>query len=233
VDPVQPDSMPLVPAQLVPAQLVSVQAGRVRQLGDAAAADRMDRPWSTGIFKTPVTGRARVTALGLDGDEQANTVDHGGPDKALLAYSVENLAAWADVLGDVPPGGFGENLTLRGLDETTVCIGDELRIGGTILQCSQPRQPCWKLDRRWRRRDLSAQVIENGRSGWYLRVVEPGELGAGDTVELLGRPNPDWPVARAARIMHRVDRDPRAAADLAALPQLSSSWRDTLLARSR
>jgi MOSC domain-containing protein YiiM len=102
-----------------------------------------------------------------------------------------------------------------------------------LVECSQPRQPCWKLDRRWRQRDLSARVIETGRSGWYLRVLEPGEVGAGDDVDLVARPNPDWSVARAARIMHRMERDPRAAAQLAALPQLSTAWRDTLIARSR
>jgi MOSC domain-containing protein YiiM len=80
---------------------------------------------------------------------------------------------------------------------------------------------------------LSARVIETGRSGWYLRVLEPGEVGAGDDVELVDRPNPDWSVARAARIMHRMERDPRAAGQLAALPQLSSAWRETLVARSR
>ena len=215
------------------AHLVSVQVGRVRQLGTAGAANLMDRPWSSGIFKETVTGRRRATPLGLEGDEQADKVDHGGPDKALLAYSAENLASWRDVLGEVPPGGFGENLTISGYDETTVCIGDRFRVGDALVECTQPRQPCWKLDRRWRQRDLSARVVENGRSGWYLRVVEPGEVGAGDPVERVDQPNPDWSVARAARIMHRMERDPRSAAQLASLPQLSDAWRHTLVARAR
>jgi MOSC domain-containing protein YiiM len=148
-------------------------------------------------------------------------------------YSADNLARWKDLLGDVPPGGFGENLSVTELDETTVCIGDRFRIGDVLVECSQPRQPCWKLDRRWNRRDLSARVIESGRSGWYVRVLEPGTVGAGDGVELIDRPHPRWPVVRAARIMHRMDPDVRAAAELAAIPQLASSWRDTLVARAR
>ena len=214
-------------------RVVSVQIGAVRELGTVGAAKRMDRPWSSAIFKEPVSGRRFATALGLDGDEQANTVDHGGPDKALLAYSDENRATWADLLGEVPPGGFGENLTISGLDETTVCIGDRFRIGDALVECSQPRQPCWKLDNRWRQRDLSTRVVETGRSGWYLRVLEPGEIGAGDDVELTEHPNPEWSVARAARIMHRLERDARVAAQLAALPELSATWRETLLARAR
>jgi MOSC domain-containing protein YiiM len=217
----------------VSAVVASVQVGRARDLGVVGAADLMDRPWRTGIWKTPVDGPVMLRSDGVDGDEQADLVNHGGPDKAVLAYSAHNLALWGDVLGDVPAGGFGENLTIDGLDETVVCIGDRFRIGEVLAECSQARQPCWKLDRRWRRRDLTARVIETGRSGWYLRVLEPGFVAAGDSADLVDRPNPGWPVARAARIMHRMDPDVRAAAELAALPQLSASWRDALQARYR
>jgi MOSC domain-containing protein YiiM len=216
---------------VVSATLVSLQVGPVVDRGTHGAADLMDRPWRSGIVKEPVDGRRAVGVLGLEGDEQADLVNHGGPDKALLVYSVENLARWRDVLGDVHPGGFGENLSVSGLDETIACIGDRYRIGESVVEVSQPRQPCWKLDRRWRRRDLSARVIASGWSGWYVRVLEPGTMGAGDAVELVDRPHPGWPIARAARIMHRVDSDPRAAAELASLPELAPSWRATLQAR--
>ncbi len=215
------------------ATVVSVQVGLATDRGTPGAADVMDRPWRSGIVKEPVDGRVPVGPLGVTGDEQADLVSHGGPEKAVLLYNAENLVRWLDVLGPVPPGGFGENLTVTELDETNVCIGDRFRIGDVLVECSQPRQPCWKLDRRWRRRDLSARVIENGRSGWYVRVLEPGTVGAGDVMELVDRPNPRWPVVRAARIMHRMDPDEQAAAELAAVPQLASSWRETLVARSR
>jgi MOSC domain-containing protein YiiM len=215
------------------ATVVSVQVGAVRELGHAGASTVMDRAWRSGIFKAPVADRRLVTALGIDGDEQADLVSHGGPDKAVLAYSAENLTAWADLLGEVGPGGFGENLTISGLDETTVCIGDRYRIGDVLVECSQPRQPCWKLDRKWRRRDLGARVIETGRSGWYYRVIETGFVGAGDDVVLVARPHAAWPVVRAARIMHRMDTDTQAARELATLAELPESWRDALAARDR
>jgi MOSC domain-containing protein YiiM len=213
--------------------VVSVQIGPAVERGTRGARELFDREWRSAIVKQPVDGPVRVTSAGIDGDEHADTVNHGGVDKALLAYSAENLASWAPLLGEVPAGGFGENLTVSGLDETEVCIGDRFTIGAVVVECSQPRQPCWKLDRRWRRRDLSARVIENGHSGWYLRVLEPGVLAAGVAVTLVDRPHPGWPVARAARIMHRVDGDADAAAELAAIPQLARSWRETLSARAR
>jgi MOSC domain-containing protein YiiM len=213
--------------------VVSVQVGRVRELGRVGAPDVMDRPWRSGIFKEPVEGRLLAAGEGFEGDEQADLVNHGGLDKALLAYSAENLARWRDVLGELRPGAFGENVTISGLDETSVCIGDLFRLGDALVECSQPRQPCWKLDRKLRRRDLGARVVETGRSGWYLRVLEPGLVGAGDAVVLADRPHPRWPVARAARIMHRVDGDARDAAELAAIPELAASWRETLAARTR
>ncbi|HEX7095618.1 MAG TPA: MOSC domain-containing protein [Acidimicrobiales bacterium] len=213
--------------------VVSVQAGRVQVLDAPARGDRMPREWTSAIFKSTVEGRRAVRTTGLDGDEQADLVNHGGPDKALLAYSAENLASWHDLLGPVPNGGFGENLTISGQDETTVCLGDRYRIGEVLVECSQPRQPCWKLDRRWNRRDLSARVMMTGRTGWYLRVLELGTVGAGDAVELVERPNPAWPVVRVARIMLRMEHDPRAEQELVALPELSAAWRDRLLARLR
>jgi MOSC domain-containing protein YiiM len=213
-------------------RLLSVQAGVVRDLGRAGAASVMDRPWSSAIVKEPVTGRRRVGRLGLEGDEQADQVNHGGADKALLAYGAENLATWEPILGVVPPpGGFGENLTISGLDERSVCIGDRFRIGTVMLECSQPRQPCWKLGRRWRRGDLPKHVNETGRSGWYLRVLVEGELGEGDVVERLDSPHPEWSVTRASRVMNEVEGGARAIAALASLPELSSAWRETLDAR--
>jgi MOSC domain-containing protein YiiM len=213
-------------------ELVSLQVGVVRDLGRVGAPRIMDRPWTSAIVKERVAGRRHVGLLGVDGDEQADLVSHGGADKALLAYGAENLARWEAVLGELPPGGgFGENLTIRDLDETRVCIGDRYRIGTALLECSQPRQPCWKLGRRWRRADLPQHVIATGRTGWYLRVLEPGELGEGDAVELVARPHADWPVARASRVMHELDTEPGAVAELLALPELSGSWRATLAAR--
>jgi MOSC domain-containing protein YiiM len=213
--------------------IVSLQTARPATYVHAGHADGNKSTWTTAFFKTPVAGPVRVNPLGLDGDEQADQENHGGPDKAVLAYSADHYAYWRARLSlpDMPHGGFGENLTISGLDETTVCIGDTWRAGDVVLQVTQPRQPCWKMSRRWQIADLARQVIANGQSGWYLRVLAAGELSPDTPIELVARPHPNWPVARASDLMHHRKDDLAAAAELAALPELSAAWKAALESR--
>ncbi len=213
--------------------LVSISVSRVRSLGTAGAADAMDRPWTTGFFKEPVVGPVAFSALGAAGDEQADRVNHGGPDKAILAYSAEHYPAWRSELDlpELPFGAFGENLTVAGLSEADVCIGDRWRAGAVLFEVSQPRQPCWKLARRWRVKSLPASVVQTGRTGWYLRVLTDGELRADAELELIDRPNPAWTIRRANEIMYFLKSDAEESLALAAVPGLSASWRDGLRVR--
>ncbi|MBA4062298.1 MAG: MOSC domain-containing protein [Isosphaera sp.] len=215
------------------ARLVSIQVGLPRFHGTPGAADPHDRPWSTGFFKEPVAGPVRVGFTNLAGDGQADLANHGGVDKAVLAYAAGHYPGWRDELGmpDLPFGAFGENLTLSGLTEADVCVGDRWRVGPVLFEVSQPRQPCWKLARRWRVKDLPARVVATGRCGWYLRVLEEGEVVAGLAAELVGRPNPDWTVARAHRVMYFGKFDAAESGALAAVPELSLSWREELSGR--
>lgn len=209
--------------------ILSIQVGRPRQYGQAGAADPLERPWTSGIAKQPVSGRLRLTLTNLAGDEQADRENHGGPDKAVLAYAASHYPLWREELGrDLPFGAFGENLTVLGLDEETVCIGDVFSLGTARLEVSQPRQPCWKLARRWGIKDLTARVEATGRTGWYLRVLEAGEVAAGQSLHLLSRACPEWTVARATRAMRRREADPQLAAALAACPALAKTWREAL-----
>jgi MOSC domain-containing protein YiiM len=213
--------------------LASINVGRVEHLGFDGAAEWFDEPWTTGIFKRPVPGPIVVRLLGLEGDSQADRVNHGGPDKAICAYSVDHYEAWQRELGltDFAAGAFGENLSIQGLAEREVCIGDTWALGDLLLQISQPRQPCWKLCRRWNIPDLAKQVIQNGRSGWYLRVREEGELTAGMALELEARPRPQWTVARANHVLYHEPDNVVGMEELANLPELSHAWREELLER--
>lgn len=213
--------------------IVSVSVSRVRSLGTPGAADAMDRPWTTGFFKEPVLGSVALHRLGLTGDEQADRVNHGGPDKAVLAYSADHYDAWKHELNlpELPFGAFGENLSVAGSTEATVCIGDRWRSLHAEFEVTQPRQPCWKLARRWRIKTLPAMVVHTGRSGWYFRVITEASVEAGQELELVARPNPDWTVERANRVMYGNKENANAAAELAAVPGLSASWRDGLLSR--
>lgn len=213
--------------------IVSLQAARPATYLHQGHSDGKEQSWTTAFFKMPFVGPVLVGKLGLTGDEQADKENHGGPDKAILAYSADHYAYWRQHLGlpDMPHGGFGENLTIAGVDELSVCIGDTWRAGGVLVQVSQPRQPCWKMSRRWRIADLARQVIANGKSGWYLRVLEEGELSAGMPMDLVARHHADWTVARASELMHHRKGDLAAAEELASLPELSAAWKASLMQR--
>ncbi len=214
--------------------VVSIQVGLPQSLGTEGAPDPMDRPWSTGFFKDPIQGEIWLDWTNLAGDGQADLTNHGGPHKAVLAYAAEHYPYWRETLKlpDLPYGAFGENLTVQGQSEATVCIGDIYDLGEAQLQVSQPRQPCWKLSRRWRIRDLALQVQTGGRSGWYFRVLRPGQIQPGLDLILRERPFPEWTVAQANHIMHHELNNPEAAADLAQCPVLAPSWQQTLLKRA-
>ena len=153
--------------------------------------------------------------------------------RADSAYSADHYELWRRELGlDLPYGAFGENLTITGLTEESVHIGDVLDIGGTMFEVSQPRQPCWKLARRWRMHELPALVIQNGRSGWYLRVLNPGRIARGMPVTLVNRPNPEWPIARANEVLHHRQNDLALTRQLAGVPRLAHVWVEELLGRA-
>jgi MOSC domain-containing protein YiiM len=213
--------------------IVSIQVGQPTSYLHEGAVDGKKRQWTTAFFKTPVTSSVRVGWLGVAGDQQADRENHGGLDKAVLAYSADHYPYWRTHLNlpDMLQGGFGENLTIAGVDETGVCIGDRWRAANVLFEVSQPRQPCWKMGRRWRIVDLPKQVIQNGKSGWYLRVLEEGELVAGLPIELLSRPHPTWTIARASRLLYHENDDVVALEELANIPELSRAWREELLER--
>jgi len=221
-------------ANIPPATLHSIQVATPKDYGYEGAVDPHDKPWTTGFFKTPVEGPVYVGMTNLAGDGQADLKHHGGIDKAVLAYSADHYSMWREELDmpDLPHGAFGENLTIAGLQEKCVCIGDIFRIGAALFEVSQPRQPCWKLGRRWRRHELTGMVVQNGRTGWYFRVLEEGWIEPGMQVVLLERPNADWPIARANQILHHHRTDLPLTLALAEVPRLAGSWVEELRERA-
>ena len=216
------------------ATVVSLQVGHPRTVRPSEEPDSVDQAWTTGFFKEPRSGLVWLGRTNLDGDGQADLENHGGPEKAVNVYPAEHYPYWTQTMGlsDLQPGSFGENFTIEGLLETDVCIGDIFEIGESLVQVSQPRQPCWKLARRWRVKDLALRVQDTGRTGWYFRVLKEGRVQAGTSLVLVERHNPNWTVSAANKVMHHRIDDRQAAQNLADCIDLSSRWREKLKRRA-
>lgn len=160
------------------------------------------RTVESGIVKAPVPGRVRVEGVNVSGDRQADLSVHGGPDKAVYAYAVEDYRWWSAGLGvPLDPATFGENLTVSGVDVSGAVIGERWRVGSTLLEVAQPRLPCYKLGMRMGDPAFPARFVAANRPGAYLRIVEPGDVGAGDTVDVLDRPAHGVTVAEVSRAL--------------------------------
>ena len=185
----------------------------------------------SAIDKRAVEGRHAVGALGIAGDEQADLSVHGGPDKAIHHYPRDHYDWWAETIGYhallQDAGAFGENISTSGLTESAACIGDRYRLGSALVEISQGRQPCWKLGHRFGIATLPATVVTSRRGGWYYRVIEDGAVGAGDALELMERPLPDWSVERVFHLLigGAGKRKPAALRALAAMDLLAANWR--------
>lgn len=193
-----------------------------------AVAPLGDQGHRSGIAKTLAPGPWRIGRTGLSGDAQADGKHHGGPEKALHHYAFDHYPFWRDEREAAclaAPGAFGENLSTLGWTEETVCLGDIVRFGDALLQVSQGRQPCFKLNLRFGRRDMARRVQDTGRTGWYYRVLEEGAAREGDALDLIDRPCPGWPLERLTRLLYRDTRDRAGLEEMAALPLLTESWR--------
>lgn len=180
------------------ATLQSLQIGKIAPIGPDEVP--------SGIVKHPVDGPVELRGHQLVGDETADLTVHGGPDKAVYAYSADHYPVWASErpghAARLTPGVFGENLTIAGITEADLCIGDIHAIGTARLQVCQPRQPCFKFALRFEDATMPKAMVRSGRSGWYYRTIEEGVLQAGDSVALVDRPHPGLVFTRMVEIVN-------------------------------
>ncbi|HEY9654929.1 MAG TPA: MOSC domain-containing protein [Crinalium sp.] len=203
-------------------ELISVNVGLPRKVSWKG------KTVSTGIFKEPVSDRVMLRSLNLDGDGQADLTVHGGLDKAVYVYPFEHYAYWQSALPDtaLAPGSFGENFTTTGLREEELNIGDRFAIGSVKLMVTQPRMPCYKLGIRFGRPDMVKRFLDSRRTGFYFRVLQEGEVGAGDTLELVSRDDNNITVADITQLYVREEDNPELLHRAAQLEALPKSWRD-------
>ena len=200
------------------ARVASLRVGHVAPLGPERVA--------SAFLKSEMIGPLLAGALGLDGDQQADLSVHGGPEKAVYAYPSARYADWSAAFPDLASrfvaGAMGENLTIDGMIEDDLCVGDVHAIGGALLQVCQPRQPCFKLALALGEPRLAKHMVRTGHSGWYYRVLREGAIVASDAVVLAERPNPSFGFARLVTIVNRGGATVPELQALADMPGIAS-----------
>jgi ferredoxin-NADP reductase/MOSC domain-containing protein YiiM/ferredoxin len=186
----------------------------------------------TGVWKTPVTGRIFARRLNLDGDGQGDLHGHGGEQRALLVYQLDSYRYWANYLGrsDFVPGNFGENLTVEGLADNEVCIGDRFRIGGAVVEVSQPRDTCYRVGIRLNHPGFAALLVAHRRPGFYFRVIQEGEVGAGDSIEKLSDGPERMTVAEVDALLYSPEHKLEGLRRAVRIPALSLDWQGSMQA---
>lgn len=199
-------------------RVLSVNVGGVRHF------EYNGRPAKSAIWKSPVDGRVTARGVNLAGDDQADRDVHGGPDKAIYAYAIEDERWWETQIGrSLAYGEFGENLTTEGIEVNDALVGERWQVGTTVLEVAEPRVPCWRLAVRMNDKMFPRRFAEALRPGTYLRIVVEGELGPGDKIQVIERPDHDLTIRDVFRIYTR-DRD--EADRFSSVPQMSESWKN-------
>lgn len=199
------------------AKVLSVNVGHPREF------EYNGHPARSAIWKSPVSGRIVARGVNLDGDEQADRRAHGGPDKAVYAYAVEDALWWEQEIGRrFVFGEFGENLTIEGIEANDALVGERWEIGTAVFEVSEPRIPCWRLGVRMNDPLFPRRFAEAMRPGAYLRIVVEGSLGAGDEIRIIEKPDHGLTVRDVSRIY---TRDRNEVERLLVVPHLSESWR--------
>jgi MOSC domain-containing protein YiiM len=201
--------------------LLGLLTGRLAPLGAKAVP--------SGIAKTARSDGVALGLTGFAGDEQGDTVKHGGPEKAVHHYPHDHYEAWKAELDGTEllqrPGAFGENLSTQGLTEVDVAVGDVFRLGSAVVEVSQGRQPCWKLNERFGQPTVAKSVQTSGRTGWYYRVIETGWVAPDDRLVLIDRRTPEWTIRQIWHYFYIDRMNVEALARLADLSPLAESWR--------
>lgn len=208
-------------------KIVSINVGRPREVLWKGMTVQ------TGIFKEPVDGPVHIEHLNLAGDAQADLTVHGGKDKAIYAYPTAHYEYWRRELPETAFswGMFGENLTTEGLSEESLFIGDQLKVGEAVLTVTQPRVPCYKLELRFGRDDVIKRFLWSGRSGFYFAVVEPGDVRAGNEIEIIERDKNGVSVADINRLFMGQTVDPELRERAMKIDALPRIWKKHLLQR--
>ncbi len=207
--------------------IVSLQVGKVRTIKDE---NMKEGQWTTGSYKEPVSNIRDVGFDGIEGDEVSDLIHHGGEHKAIFANSILNYPLWEEYLevDKLSFGSLAENLTLDKIKEEDVCIGDIHKIGTIVLEVSQPREPCWKISKKHNNKTFTKHIYDTGRTGWYYRVLEEGQIKKGDNIDFLKRIDNPITILKANEILRDPSSDIQTANYLLKLDLLGEPFRKSL-----
>jgi MOSC domain-containing protein YiiM len=192
------------------------------------------KTYETSINKAPISERLFLSKLNIDGDQQADLDNHGGEDKAVCVYSLDHYPFWEKELGmKLEAASFGENLTVKGLTEKAVHIGDTFQFGEAVVQVSQPRQPCFKLAEKWNTPKLPLRVQQTGFSGYYFRVLQEGWISKEDGLELIQEHPAKPTIEHINHILYHDKNNSEAIRQILSVDELAESCRKTFLKRKR
>ncbi len=214
--------------------LQSIQVGTPHHYGTEGATNILQRPYDTSFIRTPDTQSRWLYITHLEGNEQADKKNHGTLNQAVLLYAASHYPIWQAELGqhEIGPGGFGENFTVTGLTEGTACIGDIYTLGEARIQVTGPRYPCTKIEKRWCTAGLTNRVAATGRTGWYCRVLQEGEVKQDMPIVLIDHPYPQWTIALVNDFGHNRNGDVELARTLAECPLLPDFWQELVIKRA-
>ena len=211
-----------------------IYVGKIKTHGTENAEDPFDDKYVSAGFKEPINDSVFLSELGLTGDEQADKRFHGGKEKALFMYPKENYLELSCEFGkEIPVGGNGENISIIGINERDVCVGDVYQLGESVIEVSQPRRPCWKPARRHRTMEFSKTIQDLGMTGWYFRVIQEGKITKGDTLKLIKRPCKEWTIKKVNDVMYVYTDNLGLAESLIDCVHIPESFKETLRARLR
>lgn len=204
-------------------KVVSLQVGKIKSYDN----------WKSASVKEAIDTSLWASKLGFVGDEVADTLHHGGIEKAIFANSYENYENWAKFLGlsTIPFGALAENLTISNLHESNVCLGDIHKIGSTLLQVSQPRKPCWKISKRWDNKKFTSEIYSSGLTGWYYRVLEEGFVKSGDEVEVVLHDEAKISILEANRAFANPIENRAILEKIAGILSIAESYKASVLKR--
>lgn len=214
-------------------KIIFLGVGKVKEYGKKDFKNTLEKPWQSAMKKEKVHGVINASLLGFEGDMVSDTKSHGGVEKAIFANSMQNYKIWKEFLknDEMSYGDMGENITIDGLDENSVCIGDIHKIGDLVLQVSQPRKPCFKLSKFFNNTNFTNEIFKTGRTGWYYRVISEGSCKCDDELEIIKKDETNMSIMEINKLFYAPKENMHLLEKFKNLKTITKGWSESIQKR--